>query len=261
MIVRTHRGQLLLVRQTDHQTLSGGLADAWGNGRFARPEPFAPLVLAAAEHDNGWRDWEDAPKVDPATRLPYQFTDVPTEEHLAFYRRGIDGVAVRDAHAGLLVNLHCQGFHNQRFGTMPEMGMKPPPAGTESAVRTALAALQTQERVLAEQVPLDLPTLWAQYKLLQVYDRLSLYLCMPPLKPTTLKAVPAGPDGAAVELTLNPDGEGVVAVSPYPFAGVPLRVEVPGRLIPHRPYENDEDLRMELAQAEAMTLGYELRAG
>src|SRR5947209_2488152 len=241
MIVRTHRGQLLLIRQTDHQTLSGRLADAWGNGRFARPEPFAPLVLAAAEHDNGWRDWEDAPKVDPATRLPYQFTDVPTEEHLAFYRRGIDGVAARDVHAGLLVNLHCQGFHNQRFGTLPEAVMKAPPAGTDSAVRTTLAALQAQERVLAEQVPLDLPTLWAQYKLLQVYDRLSLYLCMPPLKPATLKAVPAGPDGATVELALNPDGDGVVTVAPYPFAAVPLRVEAPGRLVPHRPYASDED--------------------
>ena len=53
------------------------------------------------------------------------FTDVPLEEHLAFYRDGIDELAARDPHAGLLVNLHCQGFHNQRFGTMPEAVMKP----------------------------------------------------------------------------------------------------------------------------------------
>src|SRR5437660_2960665 len=229
MIVTAAGGQLLLVRQTDHQVLAGQLAEAWGNDHFARPQPFAPLVRAAYEHDNGWHAWEQAPKVDPATRRPYQFTDVPLDEHLAFYRQGIDELAARDAHAGLLVNLHCQGFHNQRFGTMPEAVLKPAPAGTESALRSALAALQAQERVLAERVPLELPTLWAQYKLLQVYDRLSLYLCMPPVKPATLRAVPAGPDGSTVELMLNPDGEGVVTVSPYPFAEEPLRVGVPGR--------------------------------
>src|SRR5262245_15660627 len=135
MIVRTFRGKLLLVRQTDHMALSGQLAEAWGNDRFARPEPFAPLHLAAAEPDIGWAGWEAAPKVDPATKRPYQFSDVPVEEHLAFYQQGVDAVAARGAHAGLLVNLHCQGFHNRRFGTAPEMVMKQHPPAQESALR------------------------------------------------------------------------------------------------------------------------------
>src|SRR5687768_15716681 len=106
MIVRPSNGRLLVVRQTDHMVVSGRLADAWGNDRFTRPEPFDPLAVAAAEHDVGWADWEAAPKVDPATKRPYQFTDMPVEEHLAFYQRGVSTVAANDAHAGLLVNLH-----------------------------------------------------------------------------------------------------------------------------------------------------------
>ena len=63
MIVRPFRGRLLIVRQTDHMALSGQLADAWGNDHFARPEPFAPLAVAAAEHDAGWAGWEAAPRL------------------------------------------------------------------------------------------------------------------------------------------------------------------------------------------------------
>ena len=140
MIVREYQGKLLLVRQTDHMTLSGQLAEVWGNDRFARPVPFGPLVVAAAEHDAGWAAWESAPKVDPATRRPYQFTDLPVEEHLALYREGVNAVAARGAHAGLLVNLHCQGLYNQRFGTTPEMTMRRLAPEQADAVRRALAA-------------------------------------------------------------------------------------------------------------------------
>src|SRR5439155_781591 len=127
---------------------------------------------------------------DPATQRPYQFTDVPVREHLAFYRRGIDDLAARDTHAGLLANLHCQGFHNQRFGTMPEAVMRPHPPEEEVAVKRFLIGLQTQQRELGRRINVDTPTLWAQYELLQFFDRLSLYLCMPPPKPTQLGPVP-----------------------------------------------------------------------
>src|SRR5262245_39864233 len=103
MIVRESEGKLLLVRQTDHMALSGQLAAAWGNERFARPVPFGPLVVAAAEHDTGWARWEAAPTVDPSTKRPYQFYDLPVELHLTLYREGVDAVAAKDAHAGLLV--------------------------------------------------------------------------------------------------------------------------------------------------------------
>ena len=148
MIVRPDRGRLLLVRQTDHMALTGRLAEAWGNDRSARPEPFGPLIVAAAEHDAGWADWEAAPRVDPATWRPYQFTDLPVEEHLAFYQYGVNAVAAKDVHAGLLVNLHCQGLYNQRFGSAPEMTMSQHTPEQEAAIRRAIVALQAQEREL-----------------------------------------------------------------------------------------------------------------
>ena len=259
MIVRAIDGKLLLVRQTDHQVLAGQLAEAWGNGQFARPEPYAPIVRAAYEHDNGWFDWETAPKIDPATGRPYQFTDVPVEDHLAFYRRGIDELADRDPHAGLLVNLHCQGFHNQRFGTMPEAVMKSHPPEKETAVKRFVTSLQAQTRELGRLISVDLPTLWGQYELLQVFDRMSLYLCMPPLKHAELGPVPVRPGGKMLALRLTP-AEYIVRIDPWPFREQSVAASVPGRRVPDRRYANDDEFRNELNRAEAVTLTYALGA-
>lgn len=258
MIVRPFRGRLLVVRQTDHMTVSGRLADAWGNDRFARPEPFGPLALAAAEHDVGWAEWEATPKVDPATRRPYQFTDMPVEEHLNFYQRGVSAVAAKDAHAGLLVNLHCQGFHNQRFGTTPDMPSRQLPHVEAAALRKALVGLQSQQRTLGRRVRVDSATLWTQYELLQIVDRLSLYLCMPLLQETTMGPVPDG--GATAYLNLSPSADGsTVAIGPWPFRETAVMTEVVGRLVSDRDYADDDDLRRELAGAEPITLRCELR--
>lgn len=256
MIVQPYQGRLLVVRQTDHMAVSGDLAAAWGTDRFARPEPFGPLVVAAAGHDAGWAAWEAAPRVDPATKRPYQFFEMPVEEHLAFYQRGVDEVAATDDHAGLLVNLHCQGLYNQRFGWAPEMTMRRLAAEQAAAVRRAVAALQAQERDLGRRVRIDLPTLWAQYELLQIFDLLSLYLCVPPVKERDVGPVPAG--GESARLTLRPAGTDVF-VTPWPFREAAVAVGVPGRLIADRDYAGDDDLRRELAATEAVTLRYTLK--
>jgi hypothetical protein len=109
MILQEQGDQLVLIRQTDHAVLAGVFAREWGNELFRRPEPFDSFCLAAAEHDNGWRDWELLPQVDPKTRLPYSFMSVPTEAHMALYLRGIERTVKADAYAGLLVAMHCQG--------------------------------------------------------------------------------------------------------------------------------------------------------
>ncbi len=248
MILRRFQSRLLIVRQTDLMAISGDLAAAWGNGLFPRPEPFAPLIVAAAQHDAGWAEWEAAPKVDPATRRPYQFTDLPIEHHLAFYQRGVNEVAVKGAHSGLLVNLHCQGLYNQRFGIAPEMTMRRLAPAQEAAVRHATVALRRQERELGRLVRIELPTLWEQYDLLQTFDLLSLVLCMPPIQERQV-----GP------VTLRPIDDDEIAIEPWPFREPFLAVAVPGRLIADRDYADDADLRHELAAAEAVRLTYSLR--
>src|SRR5438105_7909170 len=146
MIVSTRNGDFQLIRQTDHAELSGMLAEHWGNDRFRRPEPFAPMVLAAALHDDGWREWEAQPRVNPATGFPYQFTELPVLEHLAFYLRGVERVIARDRYAGLMVSMHCQGLYNRRYGIDPSLPAPEFPPDVEQVVQQGRDRLETQQR-------------------------------------------------------------------------------------------------------------------
>src|SRR5882757_910032 len=90
MIIQEQGDSLIVIRQTDHAVLSGFFARHWGNDEFTRPEPFESFCLAAGEHDNGWREWELLPGIDPSTFTPYTFMSIPTEEHTALYQQGIE---------------------------------------------------------------------------------------------------------------------------------------------------------------------------
>src|ERR1700686_1908200 len=86
MIIQEHGDHLILIRQTDHAVLSGYFARELGNENFAGLEPLESLQHPAGEHDNGWKEWELQPRLDPVSFLPYSFMSVPTREHIDLYR-------------------------------------------------------------------------------------------------------------------------------------------------------------------------------
>lgn len=59
MIVRELAdGRLLCIRQTSHALMAAAFCRHWGNADFAPPAPYEPVLLAIAQHDNGWTEWE-----------------------------------------------------------------------------------------------------------------------------------------------------------------------------------------------------------
>ena len=265
MIVSTCNGHFQLIRQTDHAELSGMLAEHWGNDTFGRPEPLAPMVLAAALHDDGWREWESHPRINPATHVPYQFTELPVPEHLAFYLRGVEQVIARDRYAGLMVSMHCEGLYNGRYGIDPSLPPAQFPPDVRHLVQQSRERLEAQQRDLRRQLreagtpatDLEEKHVWANYKLLQIFDRLSLFLCMPPLRERTLGPAPVGYEDRDVELRLRPVDDRTVGITPYPFGATPLRVSVKAKMIPHKRYDNDEQFRDVLEQAVGVVLDFQ----
>ena len=61
MVNQYDQSRLLLVLQVDHSRVAGFLAAHRGNEAFAKPQPYASVVLAAQEHDIGWWEWEMKP--------------------------------------------------------------------------------------------------------------------------------------------------------------------------------------------------------
>ena len=64
MIVRKLAdGRLFCINQTSHALMAAQFCRAWGNDDVAPPAPVDIVRMAVAQHDNGWYEWECAPKL------------------------------------------------------------------------------------------------------------------------------------------------------------------------------------------------------
>ena len=101
-VLKTHRdNRTWLVSQPDHGRVAGYLAAHWGNDQFAAPGHFADThdpeqlcaetVLAIAEHDNGWWEWEAIPELGGLDDLPLDLAEVlkNQQEGMDRWQRGI----------------------------------------------------------------------------------------------------------------------------------------------------------------------------
>ena len=251
MIVSRRPEGLMLVRQVDHQEHCADMARAWGNADFARPEPFEPVLTAAALHDEGWRSWEEAPRV--AEGAPVDFPHIDRTTHVALYRSGIATATARDRRAGLLVSMHGQGLYEGRGGLDP--GPAPRREDREPAVQAFLAEQDGLQDGLRRRIGAgaDLDAwAWAAYRLLQTWDALSLYLTWRSLaagRDSVLPQVPRAVGDPGVELRLSPDGPLACTCDPWPFAGDGLELPVAARVVEARAYTSDADFQGTLREA------------
>ncbi len=253
-----------LVTQTEHGEQVGRLAAAWGGEAFAPPEPGAAVRMAATLHDAGWWEHDFAPHLvdgEPASVL-----EATHDDWAAFYDRGIASVARRDPYAGLLCALHGAGVRRQRYGTQPSM----PDATEEYAAfvgeqecrqRELLDALFDDsrygtligeaDRAMLEEIQRTgsyegtrESGVWRNYRLLEAWDRLSLYCCRhADPEPTTLEPVPTAPGDPDVAIAVSPVDETTARLDPYPFEESPVRAPVRARTIPARDYATESALR------------------
>ena len=268
MIIQEQGDQLILIRQTDHALLAGFLARALGNKVFSRPEPFESFCLAAAEHDNGWSEWEMLPELDLKAFAPYNFMSIPTEEHIALYQRGIERVVRADRYAGLLVSMHCTGLYDRTRATIPGFSAKYVKSSESHLVTDFLQRLRLQQLRLKVDLradPLlkeyaDEATLQANLQRLEALDRLSLYFCLAPLDGSTIDAVPVNGKGGEADWDLQPAGNNLVTLNPYPFQKDPLHISILARRVVKRPYADETEFRKILAQAPYFAMNYSLSA-
>lgn len=247
MLVRDRGETWQLVRQPDHADLSGQLAAAWGGDGFERPRAAASVALAATRHDDGWAVFDRRPAWDPERERPRNFLDVPIPVHLAFYRACITAVTDEDPYAGLLVSMHGAGIYTGRYGTQPSLsltGVK----GYEAEVDAFVAEQEATHGERAAALGVSEEERWTNYKLLQVFDRLSLSFCLrewesSEAEPDAISPAPVGYGGGEVELRLTPLRPWHVRVEPYPFAESPARFTLVRKLLLKAPFEGNEDFR------------------
>ena len=279
MVSRYDDSRSLLVLQIDHSRVAGFLAAHWGNKIFAKPRPYASVVLAAQEHDNGWWEWEMKPSTLNDQGYPLDYHDGSLKYlgqfRLDFYKDGVDRVVQRDPYAGLLVLMHGVGLMNAGYGRLTY----PPDRSADPRVQEYIrhqeafrgkllddlrGSEEYQEFSMDEQI-------WRNYELIEVLDQFAQYLCNRyPLNSGARRhgpshtlndvPVPVAPGKNDVNLKIDVLDEKRAIVRPYPFDVDPLEVSFPARLVKTQKYENQDNFLRDFYSADRVTVTYVLQA-
>lgn len=248
MILQPDGETVLAIGQASHAWLSGQLARAWGNDRFARPEPFEEVCLGALQHDIGMADWDLRPERHPDTGLPLQFFELDRPTHLALWTAAPQRVLTQSRYAALLVSLHGTGLY-ERF----------PPRTDDPEIARAVAAYHDGQRALQSALAAEVGATDAELRrnqtLLAAWDGLSLALCQGRL-PLDLPTV-EGRIMADYRPEIVP--RRVVVLDPWPFVGDELEVRVESRRLDGAGYPDDAALHEALERAPVLTLRMVLR--
>jgi hypothetical protein len=266
------------VLQVDHSRVAGFLAAHWGNETFARPTPYASMVLAAQEHDNGgWWGVELKPYLsDDGYPLDYLDTvGFLGPRWLDSWGQGVEMLATQDPYAALMVLIHGVGILTQGYGLMtriPRYADHPTTAafvaGQEARRAELLAALRQDEALRPATTD---EHLWANYRLMEAYDQLSQLLCnryplnstarqRGPSRTLTDIPMPVAPGREDTLITVEPVDERRAVVRPYPFDVDGLEVLVSARLLARRRFTSPEDYLEEFLRAPRLTVTYTLHA-
>ena len=268
VILQQQSDPMIVIRQTDHAFLSGFFAREWGNSTFTKPEPFASFCLAAAEHDNGWQEWELNPGVDQRTFMPYSFMTVPTEEHISLYQRGIDRVVKVDLYAGLLVSAHAMSLYDRSRATIPGFSSKYVKAHEQHLANDFVQRLRLQQLRLkvdlrnnaATKPFVDDNLIKFNSQRLEALDRLSLYFCLGTGEDSSIDGVPVDDTGIEAEWEVRPTTAGQFTIYPYPFRRDPLSFSILARRIPKRRYVDESELQSVLASAPYFNIPLTIRS-
>jgi hypothetical protein len=215
VIRRPEGSDFLLIRQIDHAHLAASLMEALDPKRVRLPAPRAAFLEAVRRHDDGWRDEDRRPRIDPRRGLPYHFSEVPIAIHLAIWRTGIRRALSRRPYAALLMSLHVIGLYDDFFRpaerTADERRLVSWFYDEQGRVQRALIARLSRRPSLGRAVSGE--ALAFARRWLRVADGLSLQLCCGPIP----SAAVSRPDRPGEPLRLVPRGEREFAIEPWLF--------------------------------------------
>ena len=160
MIVQETPGSYVLIKQHDHGLISGEFARYWSE----RPRPLKSTLYAIANHDIGWQHLDASVRWNEETDRPYSFADYPMEPKLRAYKGGLDLLETRNPYTACLCSMHYAAFVS---GSENEM-----------AVRFVEGEVRRRSEIKSKLTEEELDNLEHNFRLLQLCDNLSLFVCL-----------------------------------------------------------------------------------
>lgn len=257
MIVREmSNNQLLCIHQTTHALMAEQFCRHWGNADFARPLPYVATMLAIAQHDNGWYEWELHPRLrSDGYPMDFIHDDDPLGK-IQLWRRGVDRVFEQHPYAALLVGRHAALLYES---DLPNL------SGT---VYEHVAEFIADQRMLLDVVRhayaqddrygalLTDDTVDANTRLLQFGDHASLQVLVPWSTSHQLGNCPLNPQERIAIAMHYTDRE--ITFVPWPFAVEHFAVEIHGKLLSQHHFPNAEAYHAALAEAPLVRLTWQV---
>lgn len=257
MILRDLPGhRLLAIDQDDHARMCGPLAAHF------RPRPSESVILAAAEHDNGWREWDRRPLLDPDTGRPFSYRDMPKEPYVHVWERGIRRAHAIDDTVALLVSLHGTRFFEGRIATGTATNLEAAFYRNQRTFQNAILARSGHPEATWESLP---EAIAHDFGVIRFLDSLSLFLVERWVSPTDAPC-PMGSCEISREAdrTVDPAQwaedvvrEEAVVVKPFGF-DAPISVECPARILGTDTFPGQDALDQAFAAARPVTLQWQI---
>ena len=232
MLYREDAKGRIAITQPMHAWVSGQLARAWGNQQFGEVCPREAVCLAAEQHDIGHIPWEQTPRLNPQTGLPYSFYEMPRLWHVQLWSSAARLVLPQGRYPALLVSLHGTVLYESYDAT------KDTPENAQ-----AVQEYLTQERAFQQELIANLraDTYYAPYatdemiarnrRLVQIWDALSLFICFGRTQAQTMQHIPTATTPTSLTITPRDNDPTQLLVSPWPFNRAEVTLIYEGRCL------------------------------
>lgn len=220
-----------IIRQQDHAAVSGIFAANFGNSDFTPLNPKDAMIYVAAHHDDGWAAIDANPQFDSRTGFVFHLTQTPTQLLVESGNKSPDANEAFHPYSGLISSMHTYGLYHGRYGLSDKIYIDMISPEWKEAVQTMLAGELSRQSRLKLACESNDTELFHNYKLLQFFDTLALYIqTTATLLESQFLHVPQA-IGQDVTIRAIPNGN-VIQLDPYPFAVDLLEVVTLGRIVP-----------------------------
>ncbi|WP_370326548.1 DUF3891 family protein [Euzebya sp.] len=254
MFFWTHEGRLRMTPQTEHMNQAGDVGAGWGGHGFAPPVSRVAAVMAARYHDEGWRRYEVAPDFTADGR-PADFLTVDRRTHARFYGYGVDFLEPTHPHATLLISMHASGLYRGRYGV--DGARVTPVEELADHSQAFVTAEEARQQRLREELGLTEAEVWHDYRLLQLWDRISI-VAVWGQDHAQLGPAPMEDGRLGDPITAMRVDPVTIRLDPYPFGEEEVHIPVRMFELPDRAYAGQDDWDAELAATRATHLGVRL---
>lgn len=185
------------------------------------------ILHAIGEHDNGWAEEDAAPIVDPASGAVVDFVNAPLQVRQGVWPRGVARLAGNPWTAALVAQHAITVYDRLR---------------ADAAWTSFFAGMEAARGAMLRASGLPLDELLTDYAFVRLGDLISLTFC---------GGLTADQRFGAWKIQLSGTR---VAVTPDPFGGATIPIEIRAREIGAERFRSDTELRDALSRAKTATL-------